>query len=482
MSRETGATSSAERKVVQLVSREERIPTKVKIEPFIPRGRGKGLRFRQYFMETEYQVQMVKLLFYDVWRKHPWIRALVNKISNLSTTVGWFIKYEGEGKPDPEVMSQIKEFFAYPNYKESFGDVLWKTVTQLKIFAESFWEIVKSKKGNPIDFYILDGSIKPIVDKHGDPVPGQPAYIQKVFQNTVDFNYDEVIHFRFPDPIGRLRPSSELEALEMSVLVDVYAAQLNRQTFVQGVRKGKAFVFPENTGEEQMKRNRDQINTLHSGIQGAFSAFIALEGECKIQDLDLATTEMEARDLREYLRDEMSAVIGTPLSKVGVKATDVKESQYVDKSFFQEEIQPILSMVQSTINRYLDLVGIYKYRFQFKQFPIRDLKETARLIDVLKKHGAISIDEIREMVGLDRKNTDSSDIPFLILKDGTVVMTTEITKEKEKLEQIRKEENSTRFSFNTGPRKIIRKGVSLPASTEETASEEEEGKSTDPFS
>lgn len=478
MAGKNGATRQVGPDEVQLISREKtQLQTSISRRSYVETDKKKGLRFRRFFLETQWQVQQTKLLFYEVWKKHPWIRALVNKIANIAITVGWYIDYTGDGKANPIEKEHIQNFFKYPNYQESFPDILWKTIVQLKLFAESFWEMVKSDKGYPIDFYILDGSVRICVDEHG--VPTSPAYIQKVFNETALFEYDEVVYFRFPDPLGKLHPSSELEALELSVLTDVYAMQLNKAVFTQGVRKGKAFIFPAETGEEQMKRNRAQIDNLHTGIIGSYSAFIALEGECTIQDLKLAEEKMEAEDLRKYLRSEMAAVIGTPLSKVGVDATDVKESEYVDKSFWQEEVQPLLDLVQNTLNRYLDYLGIYNYRFMFKKFPIRDLKETARLIDVLKKHGAISTDEVREMVGLDSLNTESSKKPFLITRNDSIIFVNEIESEKAKIDAVKKEEKASAFPFQIGRRRVARKGATLP-STEETAADEE-GAAQDPF-
>lgn len=480
MGRESRAMRSAEQEEVQLVSRDELIPV-IKTKPFLPKDEFKGFRFRSFFYEGHYRTLQIKTLYYRVWKQHPWVRAMVDKIANFATIIGWDIKYEGEGTQNPKDSKSIRDFFRFPNYKESFPDIIWKTIVQLKLFAESFWEIVKSPQGFPQDFWILDGSVKPIVDQHGNPIPGMPAYIQKVMADEAEFAFDEVLHFRFLDPMGNLRPSSELEALELTVLVDIYAMQLNKQNFLQGVRKGKAFIFPADTGEEEMKRNRAQIDNLHQGILGAFSAFVALEGECKVEDLKLSETQMEAKQLREYLRDEMSAVLGTPLSKIGIRAADVKESQLIDKSFFQEEVKPILDLIQNTINRYLDLVGILDYRFMFREFPIRDLKETARLIDVLKKHGTVSQNEIREMTGLPLLASPDADRPYLILKDGTVIFTDDISQEKVKIDEKKKSEVAHQFSFLGGPRKITRKGSLFPSAVGEEDLEEEEEYEPDPF-
>lgn len=479
MDRETGVTDSVEREEVQLISREEKLPKEIRIKSFVSGGKQKGLRFREWYRETRHQRLMARQLYYDVWRKHPWVRALVNKIANIATTVGFHIAYEGEGELDKKAIKMITSFFEYPNYKQSFADILWKTIVQLKLFYESFWEVVKSPEGYPKDYWVLDGPIIVRVDEHGNPLV--PAYVQKVRANIAEFNYDEIVHFKFLDPMGRLYPSPELEALELSVLTDIYAMQLNKNTFTKGVRKGKAFIFPADTGDEQMKRNREQIENLHQGIQGAFSAFIAFEGECTVQDLDLFETKMEAKELREYLRDEIAAVIGTPLSKVGIEATDVKESDYIDRSFFQEEVQPILGLVEGAINRYLDLCGIQDYRFRFRKFPIRDLKEYARFIDVLKKHGLASMDDIREMIGMKRLGTKSSNVPYLMTRDGTVVVTSEILEEKKRLDETKEKELKSGFSFNVGSRKVLRKGKSVPSYREDEEVSDEEDESPDPF-
>ena len=458
----TQTDKQVEQEEVQLATREENLPA-IKTSISTPHDNFKGFRFRSYFDTTAYYKLTAKQIHYQVWKEHPWVRALVDKFAKMAITIGWDISYKGEGKANSQIINSITNFFEYPNYKESFNDILWKTVIQLKLFWESFWEIVKDEEtGYPVDFWILDGVVVPIVDEHGNPYPDKPAYIQQVMQNTASFDFNEIIHFTFLDPMGNLRPAPELEALEFSILLDIYAMQLNRQSFISGVRKGKAFIFPSDTGEENMKRNREAINNLHQGILGAYSAFCALEGECTIQDLQLIETTMEAKELREYLRDEISAVIGTPLVKVGLKITDVKENEYLDRAYFQEEVKPLLGIIQDSINRYLDLIGVMEYRFRFRDFPIRDLKEIARMVDVLKKHGAISTNEIRNMIGLPPLSNPESNKPYFIMEGNSIVFSEEIGKEKIKRDAQNEKAvaQGQTFLFNTNPkRQILRKGI-----------------------
>jgi len=446
---------------VQLATRTENIPV-LKADVVVPHDNFKGFRFRAYFDTSSYYKLTLKQIHYQVWKQHPWVRALVDKFPKMAITIGWDIVYKGKGAADKTIVENMTNFFQYPNYKESFNDILWKTVIQLKIFWEAYWEVVKNEDtGYPQDYWTLDGVVVPIVDEHGNPYPDSPAYVQQVMSNTAYFNFDEVIRFSFLDPMGNLKPSPDFEALEMTILLDVYAMQLNRQSFISGVRKGKAFVFPEGTGEEAMKRNKKEIDNLHQGILGAFTAFCALEGECKLEDLQLTTTEMEAKDLREFLRDEISAVIGTPLVKVGLKITDVKENEYLDRAYFQEEVKPVLGIIQDSINRYLDLIGVYEYRFQFRDFPIRDLKEIARMVDVLKRHGAISTNEIRNMIGLAPLQNVDSNRPYFLMPDGTIVFSEEIGVEKIKRDKIQEKavSQTSLFNFQVPKRQVLRKGV-----------------------
>jgi len=431
------------------------------IESFIslhPSDR-KGYRFRQFYFEHPWTQHQLKQLYYGIYRKHSWTRTMVDKIAKFAISVGFDIKYTGTNLSDKRSAMLMKNFFKYPNFQESWEDVLFKTVVQLKLFGSSYWEIVENSMGYPVDFYILDGAILPQFDEHGSPK--SPAYIQRVLGETCDFEYNEVMWFKFPDPIGKLLPSSPLEPVEASILLDMYAIGLNKRQFTQGVRKGKAFIFPENTGEEAMKRNKAQIDQMHEGLQGSYKPFLALEGECKIEDLELQETKMEAKDLREFLRDELAAVIGTPVSKLGIESTDVKESQFIDRTFYNEEIRPLLKMIENTINRYLDLVGIFDYRFCFKKVNFTDIKEMARVADVLKKHGAVSINEVREMFGLSAKENADADRTFIVGKGGMIIFTDAL---ESTIEKTNSEALALPYSFKIGKRKLIKNtGELFPA-------------------
>jgi len=471
------ADSQTERDEVQLV-KEEKLPSTINIETYVPEADRKGYRFRSTGFTTVHQVKRLKQLHYDMYKKHPWLRAAVEKIAKVAVTVGHDIKYVGKGEVDENAKMLIENFFKSPNQTESFADIMWVTVIQLKLNAECFWEVVKASAGYPKDFYTLNGDISPNVDLHGYPIKGKPAYVQKVMSEEANFDYDEVIWIKFSDPFGKLRPTSQFESLEQSTLLDIYAMKLNKSIFTRGVKKGKAFIFPGQLGEEQIKRNRAQISMLHEGIEGAYSAFIALEGECEIKDLKLEETKMEGKDLREYVRDEMLGVIGTPISKLGISQTQVKESQYINKTFFQEEIKPILDLIQNKINSYLDLLGIYDYRFIFKKTSMSDQKDVARLVDVLSKHGAVSLNEIREMVGLSPKHNTTFNKPFIMFKDGTFIFCEEMYDNRKKIieERQKKKKEQPTFSFDIGPRRITRKGTEFPSLVDDINWEEEDTK------
>ena len=366
-----------------------------------------------------------KALYYNIYRKHPWFRAFVTKLARIVSNTKWGIVYVGEGEPDETSKTQIRKFFAYPNPYESFCDILYKTTIQLKIFNTAYWEVVKDEKNVPVDFYTLDGNIVVKVDKHG--FPERIAYIQKVGKNEAKFSYDEIIRFVVPDPQSNLDPSSDMEALEKTLLLDINAMNLNHSKQKNGVRSGKAFIFKPEISPEQMKRNEDEIHNLAGGVSGAFSAFLALQGDLTVQDLKFEEVGMEQKELREYCRDEISAVTGVPVAKMGLKNADLKEGEYLTKTFFIEDVWPLLQLTQSTINRYFEYIGLLDYEFRFEPQPSRDYREIARFIDVLKKYGVISVNEARELAGL--SPVTGGDDLFVIMKSGNIIIVDDVENE-----------------------------------------------------
>ncbi len=470
---------------VTLIGREpeDNLPAMVSVDIFKPRENRKGLRTRYEITDNAYTYEQQRLLYYKLWRTHPWIKSFANKAAKLGTIVGWMIRYIGEGPEDEKRKKLINNFFEYPNYQMSFKDIIFKTILQLKLFSTSWWEVVFDSKRNPIDFYPLDGWVKANIDTHGNPQ--QPAYTQRIVSLEANFDYNEVIWFRFQDPLGCLYPPSDLEALELTTLLDVNAMNLNKRKQTQGVRKGKLFIFPSGMSPEEMKRNRAEVHGTATGVEGSFSPMLVLEGDLKVQDLEMNEQDMEQKELRIYNRDEMSAVIGTPLSKFGINGVPSTEGEFVTKTFFDEEIKPILDIIQDTINRYLDLIGIFDYRFEFKPYPTRDLKETARLIDVLSKRGVVSANEIRGMVGLPA--IPGGDTFYYELKDGRIIETGKINEEfgKVPLPPVggfpMSMNNGGTFSFQPGSRRVLKKSNATLELEEGEHNKEEEGEVVHPF-
>ena len=400
----------------------------------------------------------IQQLYYSIYRKHPWIRSGVTRKARIVSMSGWTIEStDGKTKEDAR-KNQIENFFKFPNQFESMVDILYKTSIQLDLFNVTYWEIVKDSDGDPIDFYSMDGAIDVKVDKHGLPL--SPAYVQKIGQNIATFSYDELLRFVVPDPRTNLDPSSDMEALEKTLLLDVNAMNLNHDKQKNGVRSGKAFIFPADLSPEQMKRNETEVHNLAGGVTGAFSAFLALQGDLTIQDLQIAEAEMEQKDLREFNRDEIAAVLGIPVSKMGITGVQVKEGEYLTKTFIEEDIWPRLQLIQNTLNRYFRLMGIDDYMFVFEPPRSRDMREVGRLIDVLKKYGVISINEARRMAGL--KPIPNGDDYFVILKDGSIIIVDEMEAENAKQEQRVPEKQSSapfKYAYQGGVKKVQRYDV-----------------------
>lgn len=395
----------------------------ISVEAITPEEK-KGLMFRSYRLDIDFKKQSLNELHYIMYLKHTWLRAMIDKKAKMGTTIGFYIRKNEGAKENLERKQAIENFFNYPNPQETWTQTLFKTLIQVQIFAESFWEMVLDKNDIPKDFYILDGVVYPQFDEHG--MFKDPAFIQKMRGDSAEFKINEVIWFKFPDPMGNITPPSLVETLEAAVLLDIYAMGLNKKIFTQGIKKGKVFAFPENTGEEQMKRNRIEIKNLHSSVEGAYSAFIAVEGECEIKDLALVETKMEAKDLREFLRDEFAAVSGTPVQKLGLANVTLEDVEYVERTFYSQEVQPLLNLVEEQINLYLVKTGINDYTFKFKQYSIRDHRETARLLDVLRRRGYTTINEGRELIGFEPLEGENYNKPFLEFPDGNIVFIDQI--------------------------------------------------------
>jgi hypothetical protein len=319
----------------------------------------------------------------QLWRTLPWVRSAIRRIA--LTCVSEPIEIvedrdeveEGED-PDPEAGAYLRQFFN-PDLQGPIINVrqwqltvhkLWLTFARLKLFNLCSWEIVKNGFGDEIDFVVMPGRVVPMVDAKGYFPNPERAYIQYFEGKTQEFAVDEVLNFHVPDIEGR-HAASDLEALRIAAITDLYAQAWNKNTFRNQRTPPGAWVAPEEIDDDDFDELEAKIEAWYAGVENANRAAFVTKGGLDFKSMQSgpgAGRDQEYLRGRTFNRNEMLSVLGAPAGVLGM-VEDVNRSNLEGllQILYHMEARPMQQIVETTLNLWrLWRKGIRGWRIQFR--------------------------------------------------------------------------------------------------------------------
>src|SRR5258708_6436843 len=218
--------------------------------------------------------------------------------------------------------------------------------------------------------------------------------------NIVDFDSNEVVHFKLGSKGATLYGLSPLVSLILPVTVDKYAQIYNRAFFINGAKIRGAFIMKDAT-PEQVERNREYLQARAKNPDLAQSDLV-MEGAIEFKQIGVNQKDMEFLQLREFTRNEILAVYGVPPSKVSIIETGnigAGTGEHQTQSFYEENILPHQIRVAEKITKHIirQGFGITDWIFAFNRRSI-DEKDQAEVFNIYLQNGVLTPDEVRRQV------------------------------------------------------------------------------------
>lgn len=389
------------------------------------RGKITSGRGGYYQQRVEVAIQDMYLALY---RKHPWVKTAVNQIAravlgtHFQIVPSRYVK-ETQANPDPDQKKVLMDLIYHPNPDETQSFLIFWGLARLKICGEVFYEVEPDGMNNPRNVYTLQGRVLVNVD----PFTGEfkdPKYIQYLNRTGAmygtPFEDEEVIHIIDPNPIGGIRGHSDMEALELSLITDIFAQQFNKNIFVNAGKRTLIFQLQKGLSHTEAERNRHEIRQHYQGAVKAHSPCLIIEGEVDIKDLQEKLQDIEFIKGREQVRQEVLSTFGVPPTKVGLEQKNVDATE-ADTQFSKDTIRPVVVTLQDGLNHFFATkYGITDWELKLNYVETKDERRLARLLEVIGKRGYATINEAREYLGLARL-PDGDVIRVYSQKTGTFI-------------------------------------------------------------
>jgi len=362
--------------------------------------------------------KMNYMLYLDMYYNHPMVFAAINKIAKVATHTGFdFVPRDSRTKAKSREIKVAKTFF---DMQDDFLGQLRRVYRDLLIFGDAYLNVVYSRGRKPVRLKRLApwtihikanrmGHVEYYVQR--DPNSGD--------EEPIKFRPEEILHFRIDDPGNDLYGMSPLEAIKTTVAADLYAQNWNKNFFKNGASTGTIMVVKDATVDE-IERNKRWLEEAYVGTENAHKPII-LTGDVEVHHSVIKHEDMSFLQGRQYLKNEILAVLDVPPAKVGeMGSANRSNSKEQDKSFRSESVAPLQYIVESVISDQLlqNVLGLKETVFQHSQADIRDAQEQMNLWVDGTQNGIMNINEVRSKMGL--IPVDGGDINYVQTATGAV--------------------------------------------------------------
>ncbi len=203
-------------------------------------------------------------------------------------------------------------------------------------FGKSGWSEVVDKESKMLDGWIWRDPRKGFMNLTG----GKP----------IPFTVEQIVHLRFIDPENMFRGLSPFTALDIDIKTDFNAARYNNAFFEKGAQLSGWLMSDDGMTAGQRQNLEEQFDRDHVGIDNMWRPGVFESGKAKWVPTGVTQRDMQFFTLREWARDSVLSVIGTPKSEMGIFQDVNRASAMVSKRVFWENTNlPIIHYIEDLL-------------------------------------------------------------------------------------------------------------------------------------
>lgn len=302
---------------------------------------------------------------------------------------------------------QIEKLLMAPNAYESWGEMSYRWVMHMKMTGNAFW--IKDQPNfsgdRPKAIYQVNPKRMQLVLS---PTMGVTGYIYTA-QNgqQIPFEANEVIHFKIPHPDNDYWGLGEVESAEPLFNDAVNRGTWEDKFWKNGASPSGILVCKDQiTDQTEWEKAKAKWQKEYGGSDNAGKT-AWLTGDWTYQQLGLTAQEMQNIESSKWSVEQIFMQLGVPLSVAGVDSSANFATAGVDDMRFRRyTIKPLLRFLADTVNS--DLIAGFNpaLMINFQLTGLTDMESISKNVTPLFDRGVLSINELRDMIGLPKKMDD----------------------------------------------------------------------------
>jgi HK97 family phage portal protein len=262
---------------------------------------------------------------------------------------------------------------------------LWQmTVLALDLWGEAYWVLERGPdgKGEPREIWWARPDRMRLVPDYNDYISG---YIYEWNNQRLAFTADEVIYFRYPNPINEFEGLSPIAATRLALDTGHAALRSNHNVFSNGVQLA-GVVTPADKdstwARDQVEALRDMLEKRFKGVDKAHR--LAVLGQAAtFTPMGISPKDAQFIELMRWTRSDACMVYGVPPELIGDQEgatyNNVREAH---KGFWTDTMIPLAQMLTQELTE--QLLPKFKQPVDRAEFDLSgvqalqaDMKETA---------------------------------------------------------------------------------------------------------
>lgn len=363
--------------------------------------------------------------YYRMYKSHAIVHGAITKLVSTATNAGFdFVSRDSRTPLNVAEADKLKKFFSNI---PSFISTIRSIYTDLMIFGNAYLHVVPNGAGKPVGLKrMAPYTMRIIVRDNGEIVryeqenPNSVGSANDDKRNEIAFTPDEVIHFKFHDPINDVYGLSPLEAIRLSVVADFSAQQYNI-AFFQNAGVTGTIISIKSGSTDDIERTREYLSQQYTGLGGAHKILVIDSDSHSVHKAVATHNEMNFLEGRRFLLQEILAVLDVPPAKIGIMETaNRSNSREQDKTFRTESIQFIQYLFEETLNDHFirPILGIKETVFKHTDSDTRDSLELMSIFTSAINHGIYTINEVRAKLGM--SPIPGGDVAFILSPSGAI--------------------------------------------------------------
>lgn len=288
------------------------------------------------------------------------VSTLAEAVSTMEFELFQFRMSKGQVELEPVEEHELLDLLNRFNDATTQSDAIYNTSAHLDLTGDCFWFLEGGKGGRkPDNIFLLQPDAISI--KLGDFTDASARLIDGYHYKIIvdgneverDYDPDEIMHTKVPNPGNPYRGKSAVEAIATTLDTDNYAEQALLNLFKNGLI-GDFFLSAEKRmTPEQLKNFAAQFRAAFTGVRNAWKVPI-LYGGVKPEKLMMTGREMQLIELEEWLRNKIMSAFKNTRASLGIDdEVNRSTSESSILNWKRSVIAPKMTRIVNSLNEYL---------------------------------------------------------------------------------------------------------------------------------